>query len=116
MKSNDIVVWLNSEQAHLYSFQNGTVELVVDNPSKNEGQSNSDFHSQTQFHDYFHQIFDSLKHADRILLVGPGSTKTHLIRHALKHELDIEQKIVGIETLQTLDLGALHKQAESYFK
>lgn len=116
MKPTDIVVWLNSEQAHLYSFQKGEVGLVVDNSLKGEEQSTSDFHSQTQFHKYFHQIFDSLKHADRILLVGPGSTKTHLIRHALKHELDIEQKIVGIETLQTLDLDGLHKQAESYFK
>lgn len=115
MKSTDIVIWLNTEQAHLYSFQNGEVELVVDNPTKGEDQSSSDFHSQAQFHDYFHQIFDSLKHADRILLTGPGSTKTHLIRHALKHELDMEQKIVGIETLQTLELGELHQLAKSYF-
>ena len=116
MKSTDVVVWISAEQAHLYSFQNGEVELIIDNLSKGEYQFTSDFHSQAQFHDYFHEIFDSLKHADRILLVGPGSTKTHLIRHALKHELDIEQKIVGIETLQLPNLNELHKLAESYFK
>ena len=115
MKSTDIVIWLNTEQAHLYSFQNGEVEFVVDNPSKADIESKNDFHSQAQFHNYFHEIFNALEHADRILLVGPGSTKTHLIRHALKHELHIEQKIVGIETLQTPDPSELHRLAESYF-
>jgi stalled ribosome rescue protein Dom34 len=116
MKSTDIVVWLNNEQAHLYSFQDGEVELVIDNLSKEGIESTSDFHSQMLFHNFFHQIFDSLKHADRVLLVGPGSTKTHLIRHALKHELDIEHKIVGIETLQSPELNQIHELAESYFK
>ena len=115
MNSTDVVVWLNTEHAHLYSFQNGEVELVIDNPSKGGAESKSAFHSQAQFHDYFHEIFDSLQHADRILLVGPSSTKTHLIRHALKHELDIEQKIMGIETLQSPNLKELHQLAKSYF-
>jgi stalled ribosome rescue protein Dom34 len=115
MKSTDIVVWLNYEQAHLYSFQNGEVELVIDNPSNENFESKSDFHSQATLNEYFHKIFDSLKHADRVLLVGPGSSKTHLIRHALKHELNIEQKIIGIETLQAPEIDALHKLAKSYF-
>jgi stalled ribosome rescue protein Dom34 len=115
MKSSNVVVWLNSEQAHIYSFDNGEIELVVDNEAKSSAEASSNFHSQAQFHNYFHQIFDSLKHADRILLVGPGSIKTHLLRHALKHELNIEQKIVGIETLATINLPELHKLAESYF-
>jgi stalled ribosome rescue protein Dom34 len=115
MKSTDIVVWLNTEQAYLYSFQNGEVEFVVDNPSKEDAGLKGDFHSQAQFHDYFHEIFNALEHANRLLLVGPGSTKTHLIRHALKHELDMEQKIVGIETLQSPDPKEIHRLAEAYF-
>jgi predicted oxidoreductase (fatty acid repression mutant protein) len=47
MQSVDVVVWLNTEQAHLYSFQNDEVKLVIDNPSKEETESKSDFHSQT---------------------------------------------------------------------
>lgn len=115
MKTIDVVVWVNSEQAHIYSFENGEIELVIDNQGRDGVEISSDFHSQTQFHKYFHEIFDSLKHVDRILLVGPGSIKTHLLRHALKHELNIEKKIIGIETLSTIDLPELHRFAKAYF-
>ena len=113
MTNRDIVVWLNTEEAHLYLFDKKEVELVITNPDYDN--SIGDFHSQAQFHGFFHEIFNTLEHANRILLVGPGSTKTHLIRHALKHELHIEQKIVGIETLQTPYPSELHHLAESNF-
>jgi stalled ribosome rescue protein Dom34 len=115
MKSADVVVWLNSEQAHIYSFNNGEIELVIDNQDRAGAEESGDFHSQAQFHNYFHEIFDSLKHADRILLTGPGSIKTHLLRHALKHELDLERKIIGIETLASINIVELHKLAKFYF-
>jgi hypothetical protein len=56
----------------------------------------------------------TLKHASRILLVGPSPTNTHLIRHTLKHELDIEQKIVGNKTLQSPDPKELHLSIEPF--
>lgn len=115
MKPTDIVVWLNSEQAHIYAFNKGEIELVIDNVAKSNTEASSDFHSQAQFHNFFHEIFDALKHADRILLIGPGSIKTHLLRHALKHEFNVEQKIVGIESLATINLPEIHKLAKSYF-
>ncbi len=118
MTSNDIVVWVNAERSLLYSLKDRGFGLAIDNSIKVEGGSEENhnaFHSQSQFHEYFHKIFYALEHADRILIVGPGSTKMHLIRHALKHNLSIDQKIVGIETAHGSSEAEILGLAKHYF-
>jgi hypothetical protein len=50
-----------------------------------------------------------------ILIVGPGSAKLDLMKHATKHDHSIAEKVVGIETVDHPTDGQLLAYAKKYF-
>jgi len=48
---------------------------------------------------YLHAVMQSVNESKEILILGPGSAKLELIKHAHQHDAKIAEKIVGVETV-----------------
>jgi stalled ribosome rescue protein Dom34 len=48
---------------------------------------------------YLHSVLQAVNESKEILILGPGSAKLELIKHAHQHDAQIAKKIVGVETV-----------------
>jgi len=44
-------------------------------------------------------VINAVNESREILILGPGSAKLELIKHAHHHDIKIAEKIVGVETV-----------------
>ncbi|BDX22030.1 hypothetical protein TUM22923_13510 [Polynucleobacter sp. TUM22923] len=64
---------------------------------------------------YLHEVIQAVKESKEILIVGPGSAKLDLMKHATKHDHDTADRVVGIETVDHPTDGQLLAYAKKYF-
>ena len=64
---------------------------------------------------FFQAVEKALADVEEILIVGPGSAKLELIRHVHKHNHALEQRIVGVETVDHPTDGQLVAFTHQYF-
>lgn len=64
---------------------------------------------------YLHEVIQAVMESKEILIVGPGSAKLDLMKHATKHDHAIAEKVVGIETVDHPSDGQLLAYAKKYF-
>jgi hypothetical protein len=50
-----------------------------------------------------------------ILIVGPGNEKLALLKHLQKHQHDLAEKVVSVETIDHPSNGQLLAYARKYF-
>jgi stalled ribosome rescue protein Dom34 len=50
-------------------------------------------------HKYLHSVIQAVTLSKEILVIGPGSAKLELIKHAHHHDPKVAEKIVGVETV-----------------
>jgi hypothetical protein len=120
MPFNHAVVWLDHQQAHVIHF----------NPTASEADVIKTRSSHTHLHHkagsaggarsvaspaYLHEVLQAVADAKEILIVGPGSAKLELAKHAGKHDPAISDKIVGVETVDHLSDGQVLAYARKYF-
>jgi len=60
-------------------------------------------------------VISAVKDAHEILIVGPGSAKNELQKHAVAHDPAIAQKIVGVETVDHPTDGQVLNFAKQFF-
>lgn len=65
---------------------------------------------------YLHEVTEAVANASEILIVGSGSAKLALFRHAQEHDPLIAKKILGIETIDHPTSRQLLAFARDYFK
>jgi stalled ribosome rescue protein Dom34 len=64
---------------------------------------------------YFQEVEKALADVEEILVVGPGSAKLELIKHAHKSNRGLESRIVGVETVDHPTDGQLVAYVHRYF-
>ena len=50
-----------------------------------------------------------------VLIAGPGSAKTELVKHIEQHDPTLKKKVVGVETIDHPSDGQLVAHARKYF-
>ena len=65
---------------------------------------------------YLHDVVQALRGAEEILIVGPSTAKLELHRYMHKHDHLLEDKIIGVETVDHPTDGQLVAYAKTYFK
>ena len=60
-------------------------------------------------------MINAVADVNEILIVGPGSAKSELFKHALSHDPAIAKKIVGVETVDHPTDGQILNYAKAYF-
>lgn len=113
------VVWIDHHEAHViqYNAEASESELIKTNSKHSHhqkaGVSDSSHIGADQ--GYLHEVIDAVSGAGEILIVGPGSAKLELFKHAHNHDAKISAKIVGIETVDHPTDGQLLAYAKKYF-
>lgn len=123
MSFNHVIVWLDHAEAHLMRFNFEAVENeVIKSPS-----TQPHLHIKVGLHGqqhggralenvaYLDEIANALKESLEILIVGPGVEKLVLVKYLMKHQHDVAEKIVGVETVDHPTDGQLLAYARKYF-
>ena len=104
MSLDHAVVWIDHREAHVIQFNESASENeIIHTKSKHShlhhkaGTLGSGHAAPDQ--SYLHEVTEAVASAAEILVVGPGSAKLELLRHAQKHDPLIAKKILGIETI-----------------
>ncbi len=120
MSLSHAVIWIDHQEAHVIHFNaNASASEIITTKSKHgnvhqkagiigSGHSTSD-------QSYLHEVIEAVAEALEILVVGPGSAKLELLKHASKHDAKISDKIVGVETVDHPSDGQLLAYAKKYF-
>ena len=104
MSFNHSVIWIDHQEAHVIYFNPTASESEViktRSTHKNvhhKSGSISGARAEPDQH-YLHEVIQAVMESKEILIVGPGSAKLELIKHAHHHDAKIAEKIVGVETV-----------------
>ena len=104
MSYTHAVIWIDHREAHIIHFDTNDSTLAkIEAPSKgshlhhHRGTLGSGKTATPQA--YLHAVIDGIADAKEVLLVGPGSAKLELLKHAQQHDRAAFEKILGIETV-----------------
>jgi hypothetical protein len=67
-------------------------------------------------HKYLASVAAALTDAGAILIVGPSSAKTELVKHLHRHDPKTAERVVGIETSDHPSDGQIVAHARVYFR
>lgn len=115
------VIWIDHREAHVIQFNESASENeIIRTQSKHlhlhhkAGTTGSGHAAPDK--SYLHAVTEAVAKAAEILVVGPGSAKFELLRHAQQHDPLIAKKILGIETVDHPTDRQLLAYAKTYFK
>ena len=104
MSLNHAVIWIDHQEAHVMFLSEAASEAEVIRSKSTHthlhhkgGEVGS---GRLQLDEkYLHSVINAVNETKEILVIGPGSAKLELIKHAHKHDAQIAEKIVGVETV-----------------
>ena len=104
MSLNHAVIWIDHQEAHVMFLSEDASEAEVIRSKTthahlhhNGGEVGSGKLALDS--KYLHSVINAVNESKEILILGPGSAKLELIKHAHKHDAAIAEKIVGVETV-----------------
>ena len=113
MSFNHAVIWLDHQEAHVIHFNPVAAENeIIKTHSKHP--HNGGPHGKIE-QSYLHDIIHAVANAREVLIVGPGSAKSELMKHVARHDHAMSDKIVGVETVDHPSDGQLLAYAKKYF-
>jgi stalled ribosome rescue protein Dom34 len=104
MSSNHAVIWIDHKEAHVMFLSKDASEAEI---IKSKSTHTHLHHKANEIGSgklaldskYLHAVMQSVNESKEILILGPGSAKLELIKHAHQHDAKIAEKIVGVETV-----------------
>ena len=115
------VVWIDHKEARVFHFGPDDVEKLVlrpDHPTKHihhKANSVGSGHASAD-HEYLHAVVASVADSGAVLITGPGSAKTELLKHIHQHDPKVMKVIAGVETVDHPSDAQLVAHARKYFK
>jgi stalled ribosome rescue protein Dom34 len=102
---SSVAVWVDQHEAKIFEFNatEGVTEKGVASPryhfnNRIKSEEGPKVRDQDAQH-YFHEIATALKGASQVLIVGPSIAKLQLLRWLHTHDHLLEQRVVGVETV-----------------
>ena len=104
MSSNHTVIWIDHQEAHVMFLSKDASEAEI---IKSKSTHTHLHHKANEIGSgkvaldskYLHSVMQAVNESKEILILGPGSAKLELIKHAHQHDAKIAEKIVGVETV-----------------
>jgi stalled ribosome rescue protein Dom34 len=114
------VVWIDHREARIFHFSPADVARLVvhpDNPTKHLHHKANSIGSgnAAEDHAFLHAVAQSFADAGAVLITGPGSAKTELLKHIHHHDPQLMKIIDGVETVDHPSDGELVAHARRYF-
>ena len=104
MSLNHAVIWIDHQEAHVMFLSQDASEAEIIRSKTSHGHlhhKGGEVGSGKLALDskYLHSVIQAVSKSQEILILGPGSAKLELIKHAHKHDALVAEKIVGVETV-----------------
>ncbi len=118
MSAKHVAIWIDHKEAHILYFDKSKNEIVKSNaerPHLHHKANEVGSGKAPAEGNYFHAVINAVADVSEILIVGPGSAKTELFKHANAHDPAIAKKIVGVETVDHPTDGQILNFAKAYF-
>ena len=115
------VVWIDHREARVFHFdREGAERLMIhsDSPTQHihhKANSIGSGHA-TEDEDYLNRVAAAISDAEAILITGPATAKTELVKHLHRREPRLVEHIVGVETVDHPTDKQLVAYAREYFK
>jgi stalled ribosome rescue protein Dom34 len=115
------VVWIDHHEGRVFHFSPSEVERLVlhpDHPTRHihhKANSIGAGHA-AEDHNFLQAVAQSIADAGAVLITGPASAKTELIKHIHQHAPQLMKIIVGVETVDHPSDAQLVAHARHYFK
>ncbi len=116
---SNYVVWLDSQDAHLFNLKNTGIEKshIHKSEMNNHRTPLKDMHKDKNADPYYHHLAEKLKDAEQILLMGPGLAKNHFKSYLDSHATHtLAPKIIGVETVEKMTENQVMAEARKFFK
>ena len=115
------IVWIDHHEARVFHFNPTDVESLVLHPQNPTVHIHHKANSIGAGHagedqDFLHRVTQSIAEAGAVLITGPASAKTELVKHIHHHDPRLMNVIAGVETVDHPTDGALVDYARRYFK
>lgn len=114
------VIWLDHHEARVFEFSPEDVQKLVIHPEKPSKHLHHKAgvigagHSKEN-DEYYHAVGEAVSHSGEVLILGPGSAKLALIKHLHKHDPNVAEKVVGVETVDHPSDAQVVAYARHYF-
>jgi hypothetical protein len=115
------VIWIDHREARVFELDDGGIDqFVVHSPSVHVHRHANDDELRTGNHPdeeprFFREVSRRLDGRGQVLVVGPAQTKLHFFRYVQRHEHALEERIVGLETVDHPTDAQLVAHLRHYF-
>lgn len=115
------IVWIDHTEAKIFHFNVEHAEKAVVRAHQPMRQIHHKANSigsghATENQTYYHAVANEIADAGQVLITGPASAKTELLKHIEHHDAHLLPKIAGVEALDHPSDGELLAHARKYFK
>lgn len=114
-------VWIDHEQAKVFALSRESSNEWTVRPHDrhlhihhkaglgDSGKAAPDQH-------YFHSVAEAVKDAGEILILGPGTAKSELMKHLARHDPQVAAKVAGVQAMDHPTDGEIINFARKTFK
>jgi len=104
MSLNHAVIWIDHKEAHVMFLSETASEAEViktksTHPHLHHKGGEIGSGRVALDSKYLHSVIQAVVESKEILVIGPGSAKLELIKHAHHHDPRVAEKIIGVETV-----------------
>lgn len=97
-------VWIDHHEARIFhvdaeSFDESMIRAPRRHIHRHPKGPTAEHHHPDDLHRFFHEVADGLRDAEQILVMGPSTAKLQLLRYLHEREHVLDQRIVGLETV-----------------
>ena len=116
-----VAVWLDHKGARIVHLEPDGSEKMISLTSRSpdrENQAAADETAKEPPDDakrFFDEVARSVDDSDKLLLVGPASTKLEFMHYLHAHERALEPKVIAVETIEHPTDAQLVSYAKTYF-
>lgn len=118
MQTNHVAIWIDHKEARILYFDAGKNESIKSDSSQHHlhHKANAIGSGKTSIdHEFFHKVISGVASVKEILILGPGSAKTELVKYASAHDPVAFLAIVGVETVDHPTDTQIMAYAKTYF-
>jgi stalled ribosome rescue protein Dom34 len=113
-------VWIDHHEAKIFHIDSENVdETTIRAPHHHMRRHPTTTAERAHLADvnqFFRAVEEALRGDGEVIVVGPGSAKLELLKHAQAHDHALTGRIVGVETVDHPTDGQLLKYARTYFR
>ncbi len=110
-------VWIDHHEAKIFHVEATTfAQETVRAPHHQVSRKAAEQGRHALSDDFYQEVVKALKESEVILITGPSSAKLDLVRYMHKHDHLMQEKVVGVETLDHPTDGQLAAYIRHYFR